>query len=311
MPRRMDSYSWAIIAIIAVTLAVGLWRRFELTFVLLFGLAAIMVAQMIAPDVYLVETGRPVFHGNVTHWDLAFRPLYLDPVQADRLYTVITSMFIHSGPVHLFGNMVYLLLLGVPLEQRIGRHGMLASFFIGGIAGVLLYAGANWGSGTYLLGASGAISGLVGTLFALYPKDRITMMLGPIILPNVPVWAGAMSWFVFSVALHMYTGGNVAWEAHLGGFMGGLLAAVAVGARVRERKERERPLADLSGLERLATTPRLMSDLDQLRGETDPAVRRAWLEDFAQHAKCPECGSPLELRKGRLECQCGFRAEAR
>jgi hypothetical protein len=72
---------------------------------------------------------------------------------------------------------------------------------------------------------------------------------------------------------------------------------------------RTEDLADYSALEPLATTKQLKDDLERIKNETEPAVRKVWLEHFVKNAKCPQCGGRLELKGGKLRSDCGFEAK--
>jgi membrane associated rhomboid family serine protease len=292
----MDPYSLVIIGIIVVILALGTRKRFDLVYLLVLGNLAILFVDIISPAAKL---------------DLAFRPGYLST--GENLYTLFTQMFVHAGFVHVLGNMLFLFLLGIPLEQRIGKKRFALVYFAAGIAGALMAAVVRWDPPwVSVLGASGAISGLVGALLVLYPRDEIPMMLGPILLPKVPVWAGAISWLVFAVLFAAIGGGNVAWEAHVGGLLAGLAIGLVIGRGVQEQRARERAPVDYSKLEPLATTAALRNALETIKTEKQPDIRRAWLEYFADHATCPNCkDGKLKYKGNKIVCPCHFEMEIR
>jgi membrane associated rhomboid family serine protease len=222
-------------------------------------------------------------------------------------------MFIHYNFAHVIGNMLFLFFLGTPLEARIGKRRFAVVYFTAGIAGSLLAAVYFILLGEHLdifmLGASGAISGAVGTLLVLYPRDEIPMFLGPLFLPRVPVWLAAFSWFVLDVLLVFVTSPNVSWQAHLGGLVAGMAVGLLLGRRAEESRKREEAPRDYSKLEAMATTPQLRSALDRIKDEAHADVRRVWLEYFAEHASCPVCGGKMKYRKERFTCQCGKEIE--
>lgn len=290
----MEPLSLIIIGIIIATLVVGALKRFELTTVLVAGNLIIFFVSLFA------NQGR-------LYADLAFQPI--DLRNGTDLYTAFTSMFLHDGFGHIIGNMLFLYFLGTPLESRIGKARFAVVYFSAGIAGALVAAIVALGLGTgltvYMVGASGAISGVIGTLLVLYPRDEFPMFLGPIFLPKVPVWLAALGWLFFSVILAILVSSHVSWEAHIGGFMAGLVVGLLIGRHVEEeRRKAEAPL-DLAKLQPLATTPQLRNALEQAQADNHPDVRKAWLEYFAEHAQCPQCGGKMKFRKDRFICQCG------
>jgi len=301
----MHPASLVVIGIIAATLIVGSRKRFDLTPVLMLGnLAIFFVEVLTAVRPELVITS-PVVQ------ELAFQPADLYNGQA---YTLFTSMFLHADFVaHLLGNMLFLFLLGTPLEQRIGKARFAAVYFIAGLAGTLAMGLVDAGSPFVLiLGASGAISGAMGALLFLYPRDQIPMILGFLFLPQVPVWLAGVSWFLVSVVQYAaLTGSGVAWEAHLVGFLAGAAVAGTLGRREAARRQEAARPSDYAVLEPLATTPQLRNALEMIRKEEHQDVRRAWLEYFAEHASCPQCTARMRYRNGRMICPCGGELEVR
>jgi membrane associated rhomboid family serine protease len=295
----MELLSWVIIGLIIATLALGMVKRFDLAAVLVLGNLAI----------YFIS----LFANGALYPDLAFQAA--DLKTGSNLYTIFTSMFIHASFAHIIGNMLFLYFMGAPLEARIGKARFALVYFTAGIASVILAAVVVFGLGnnpySYLVGESGAISGVVGAFLVLYPRDEFPMFLGPIFLPKVPVWLSALGWLFFAVLLQVLVPSNTSWEAHIGGFMAGLVVGLLVGRRVEEQRRREEAPLDLSKLEPLATTPALRNALENLRNDNHPDVQKAWLEYFAEHAKCPQCGGKMKYRKDRLVCQCGKEIELR
>ncbi len=296
----MELASLLIVAIIIATLALALLKRFELTPLLVLGNLAIFFVMLMPFTSELAVFG-----------DLAFQPSDLQ--SGTDIYTLFTSMFIHGSFLHVIGNMLFLFFLGSPLEARIGKRRFAIVYFTAGITGTLLAAIYYYALGLniniFMVGASGAISGTVGTLFALYPRDEIPMFVGPLFLPRVPVWLAGLSWFLLSVILVSVTASNVSWQAHLGGFMAGLVLGLAFARRVEEARKKEEAPRDYSKLEALAATPQLRSALESIKDESNKDVRKVWLEYFAEHSTCPICGGKMKYRKDRFVCQCGKEVE--
>jgi len=293
----VDILSLIAIVIILATLVFGLWKRADLTPVLIMGNMLVFLLTILS----LEQIGS--YHYYRVLPDLGFRPVYLQT--GENLYTLLTQMFAHAGIVHILSNMLFLYLVGTPLESRIGKRNFAAVYFSAGIVGVLAESLAQWGSEVLILGASGAISGAMGALLILYPRDEIPFFLGPIFLPRIPVWIAIGSWFGLQVILAFTDPGQVAYMAHLGGFLAGALVAYL--RRMDARKEKVY-VYDINSLEQLATTPELMEALDRIRGETNQDIQRAWLEYFAARATCPRCRSRMRLSGNKIRCECGFEA---
>ena len=143
------------------------------------------------------------------------------------LLTVITSIFIHANWLHLLGNLAYLWVFGMPVEQRLGSLGLLAVFLLGGaLANVILILRVPQ-LDTPIIGASGAISAVVGAYLGLFPGRRIGLFL-PLGLylqfAQVPALLVIGSWFTLQLLYTVFGPINaaVAWWTHVAGFALGL-----------------------------------------------------------------------------------------
>ncbi len=154
--------------------------------------------------------------------------------------TLLTAMFIHSGYLHLIGNMLFLFVFGPNVEARFGRLKYLASYLAFGLAGsaaMLVTSSVAGPPNIYIpeIGASGAISGVLAAYLVLLPNSRVLSAIGYFIMPVRAVWfIGA--WFVLQV-LYQLGGINtgVAYAAHIGGFILGLGLAALVRAAARRQ----------------------------------------------------------------------------
>lgn len=148
--------------------------------------------------------------------------------------TVFTSMFLHGGWMHLAGNMLYLWIFGNNVEDAMGHKRFLAFYLVCGVCAVFAQALPDPGSTIPMVGASGAISGLLGAYLLLYPHARVVVLV-PIFyfirVMYLPAWIVLALWFVFQLINSAATagsgGGGVAFGAHIGGFIAGM-ALVAV-----------------------------------------------------------------------------------
>ena len=147
------------------------------------------------------------------------------PLQAAFL-PLVTSMFLHGGLVHLVGNMLFLWIFGDNVEDFYGHFTYLLFYLVCGIGAGLLHVLFNWNSTLPSLGASGAISGVMGAYLVLYPRARILTLVFIFLIP-VPAVIILVLWFVMQFAsgissLGMAASGGVAWWAHVGGFLLGM-----------------------------------------------------------------------------------------
>ncbi|MET8411380.1 rhomboid family intramembrane serine protease [Streptomyces sp. NPDC005195] len=145
--------------------------------------------------------------------------------------SVLTAMFLHGSWLHLLGNMLFLLIFGNTIEDRLG-HVRFALFYVAcGYAAGYGFALVNDSSSDPLLGASGAIAGVLGAYLVLYPRARVWVLVPFLVfLPlRLPAWLVLGFWFalqaVYSSGGGVSTAGTVAYEAHVAGFLAGMLLA--------------------------------------------------------------------------------------
>jgi membrane associated rhomboid family serine protease len=144
----------------------------------------------------------------------------------------LTTMFLHGGWLHFLGNMWFLKVFGSKVEDRIGHGRFLVFYLIVGVLASMFYIYFNPRSSMPVIGASGAIAGVMGAYFVLFPRARILTFIPIIIIPwfiEVPAVFFLGLWFllqVFSgtaVQVLPSSGEGVAWWAHIGGFIAGVL----------------------------------------------------------------------------------------
>lgn len=178
--------------------------------------AQAIVEQVSAYDLFLFRYG--------------FRPA------APSLVTLFTSLFLHGGWLHLAGNMLFLWIFGDNVEQRLGRGAYLLVYLLSGVASILFFATFVLASPLPLVGASGAISGVLGCYFFWFPRNQVKVFifLFPFIMNTFLIPARLVLGFYLLVDnlipfLLTHGGGTgVAHGAHIGGFLTGLGAALAV-----------------------------------------------------------------------------------
>lgn len=142
-------------------------------------------------------------------------------------FPFLTSMFLHSGVLHLLGNMLFLWVFGDNVEDYLGHFKYLLFYLICGVGAGLAHTLINLISTVPALGASGAISGVMGAYLVLYPRSRVLTLVFIFLIP-VPAIIVLGWWFVFQFlggldSLGMRSSGGVAWWAHVGGFLLGMV----------------------------------------------------------------------------------------
>lgn len=143
--------------------------------------------------------------------------------------TVFTSMFLHGGWMHLIGNMLYLWVFGNNVEAAMGQVRFVVFYLLCGVAAVFAQALPDVSSEVPMIGASGAISGVLGAYMLLYPRARVTVIIPIFIIiqtVRVPALLVLGIWFLmqlFSSVMSTGSGGGVAFGAHIGGFVAGML----------------------------------------------------------------------------------------
>jgi len=174
----------------------------------------------------------------------AMRPYYI--VQGEKLYTLFTSMFLHarflSGLLHIFGNMLYLYVFGDNVEDVFGHASYLVFYLVSGLAAsfahIMSITSFNPDDG--VIGASGAIAGVLGAYLVLYPKAKVltVIFLGwPIIVP-VPAVMFLGFWFFMQWLYGFFdVSGGIAYWAHIGGFIAGMILALLFGRRRKQARE--------------------------------------------------------------------------
>jgi membrane associated rhomboid family serine protease len=149
------------------------------------------------------------------------------------IYTPLTSMFLHGGWAHLLGNALFLWIFGNNVEDSMGRLRFLVFYVLCGLAAAAAQVAVNPASAVPMVGASGAISGVLGAYLVLYPKVRIRVLLVLFIfiqVISVPAYLVLLEWIVVQLISGLPqlgavkgASGGVAFFAHIGGFVAGLL----------------------------------------------------------------------------------------
>ena len=157
---------------------------------------------------------------------------------------ILTSMFMHAGWLHVIGNMWFLWIFGDNIEDYLGHFKYLVFYLLSGIGASVFHILLNAHSTVPSIGASGAIAGVMGAYFVLYPRARVLTLVPLIIFFTfwwLPAWIFLGYWFLIqflsgaatSIAYTSQTGGGIAFWAHVGGFAAGILMIKIMPARVR------------------------------------------------------------------------------
>ena len=143
--------------------------------------------------------------------------------------SVITSMFLHGGWMHVIGNMLYLWIFGDNVEDRLGHFRYLLFYLIAGTAAGITQVALQPASALPTIGASGAIAGVLGAYLVTFPRSRVLTFFPPIWFFELPAFAYLVFWFLLqllegfgSLGAPAETGGVAVW-AHVGGFVSGVV----------------------------------------------------------------------------------------
>lgn len=146
-------------------------------------------------------------------------------------FTLVTSIFVHGGLLHIAGNMLFLWIFGDNVEDSFGHVVFLVFYVLSGVAASMVHVLIDPSSTVPMVGASGAIAGVLGAYFLLFPRAQIqTLVILPlyISMARLPALLFLGFWFLFQVlssGAAASAGGGVAWFAHIGGFVVGIACA--------------------------------------------------------------------------------------
>jgi membrane associated rhomboid family serine protease len=150
---------------------------------------------------------------------------------------MISYMFLHGGWMHLLGNLLYMWVFGPKLERTLGSGCFTVLVIISAVAAALAQAWTDPSSAVPMIGASGGVSGILGAYLMLHPRTEISLIVPVVIVMRVvylPAWVVLAAWFVLQLlyANLPAAGGGIAFSAHVGGFVAGLVLAPLLTARL-------------------------------------------------------------------------------
>jgi membrane associated rhomboid family serine protease len=317
--------SWLAIALIAAALALAWSRRFLAS-------AALAIANVL---VFALSVFGPLRQGILGATDLASQAP-IDAVHGElALYTpnlvalaplgflqVVTNMFVHQNLLHILGNMVMLIAFGIPFEERIGHRRFLAIYLASGLAGSITEVALNVHGSTLLMGASGAIFGIMGAFAARYPNQVVGVPV-PLFLffIRIPmrVVMGTLLYIAYQVFYILYLTvvpgdaslSHTAYGAHFSGLAVGILLGLTLLPKGRPAGG---PVpVDLEAFSPFAQDKATQNVLSQMRANNDePAVFQAWLDRFFRTATCPTCSHRVVPHHGgEIVCTQGHKFDVR
>jgi membrane associated rhomboid family serine protease len=196
-------------------------------------LTPIVTYALVAINVlfFLVElSGGDAF---INRWSFVPARFLANPV--GDFITIFTSMFMHAGWLHLIGNMVYLWIFGDNVEDRLGHGLFLVFYLLCGIGATFAQLLFSMGSNIPNLGASGAIAGVLGAYLLMFPRQRVSVLMGRSVIPMSALIVIGF-WFVLqlfsgfsSITASSQAQGGVAYMAHIGGFITGAILTFVLG----------------------------------------------------------------------------------
>jgi membrane associated rhomboid family serine protease len=308
MVLSLSPVSLVAIAVIVAAIGIAWSRRFLAAGSL--AIANVIVFALTALGPYDRTAEMPVIHSELGLWspNLVQQPI-LGAIQ------LFTSMFVHAHVFHLIGNLITLLAFAMPFEERIGHRRLIAIYLSTGFVGSLVQVGVSAGDPILLMGASGAVAGIIGAFAASYPNLIVPLPLPLFIMMlfvRMRVWIAAMVFLALQlVSISVSGDSNVAYFAHLGGLGAGILLGWTV---VRPSAPARRPVAvDLGALSPFARDAGTTQALAQMKTNHDePQIFQAWLDRFFRTATCPTCGHKVMPRHhGEIVCTQGHRFDVR
>lgn len=295
-------YGWAFLALVVLGTAFIAVRR---------DVPKAYALGVLCFAVYALQFAAGAFGGESLVLEGGFS---VDGLLAGAWWSPLTSMYLHAGFFHLFGNLFVLLTAGPALEDRIGSRRFLVVYFAAGVGALLAHTAIAYAAPAIVdpadvaIGASGAIFGVLTAVAVRYPRLLLPTPLMFIIV-RLPAFVVLLIHLGFNLAYLAGDqfgpgAGGIAWWGHFAGFLVGLPFAYMLPARHEEVPTGTRGLPDPAKLEPLATTPELRALLDKVhqfspdaRTSHDSTFALAWVDRFLEKARCPACGRPF-ARKG-------------
>jgi membrane associated rhomboid family serine protease len=303
-----SSSIYVVIVLVAIMVGIypiAIWRKMSFTAATVFANAAIFI-------IYFGPNNADLYWDVVVN--LGFKNSSLHT--GEDLFTLYTHMYIHADFLHVIFNMFIFYLMGIHFEHRVGWKWMAIVYWTTGILGGGVLNGLITPvSDVPGIGASAAISGVIGAFAMMYPNDRVPMVIIFIILPRVQVAFGALVFILFQTFMAVFAFqlpglGQVSYTAHLAGVMVGVamgwvlakkgIEAPTPGAALGRKLDK----VDYQRMRSLIRKPANEDRLDALIVEDIPEVKEVLLEDLVSRLRCPDCDSIIMLHRGHtLKCE--------
>lgn len=219
-------------------------RRFPWVTLSLVVANAIVFAWMLRLSTSWLALSGPAAASFVDRFAFVPARLTAAPASPTVWLTVFTAMSMHAGWLHIAFNMLYLWIFGTALEDRLGRPGFLALYLGCGVVAALAQWAIAPASPVPVIGASGAIAGLLGAYLVLLPRNEVTVVIPLFVffeVATLPAWIPIVVFFVLQLAQAVVTlgdpaAGGVAFFAHVGGFVTGVVVAMPIAAASAMRR---------------------------------------------------------------------------
>jgi len=206
---RCLAFAWVTVSLIVLNCGAYLWEMVQLN----SGNGSVVAHFLMVPALVMaaIHSGDPT-------------------LLKDAIVSVFGAMFMHGGLMHILGNMVFLFTFGKAVENRMGKATYLGFYLLAGIAAAAAQIGSSPDSMVPMLGASGAIAGVLGAYLILWPKADITGYIFPVFVVRIRAYWFLIAWFVMQLlpifsSSGSTSGGGVAYWAHVGGFITGIIVA--------------------------------------------------------------------------------------
>ena len=290
----VDDVSVIIVAIIAITLAMMFSSRYNPVVTGCVGLVVVFFAS------YFLTGGDM----SVVWKDLGF--CTVDPFAPENLYRLLTSPFLHSDFIHLLSNVLFILIIGLPLSRRVSPLKVLYLLVFAEIAGMILYAVIT-PEPQILIGASIIVAGIVGIILAMFPNLEIVFP-APIKDTGVRIWMPAVFWIALQVMMAFGILGdqNVAYSAHIFGFVVGFTAGLISKSTILPwTLLRREQYVDVTIFGPYCVTDAQKNMYAEAMKSKDPAERDVWARHIAKNVVCPKCGKSFTIIRGKAVCSNG------
>lgn len=306
----MSLHVLSIASLAAIAAACGLaWsRKFLAVGSLVIANVVIFIATTLGPTAPCT-VGDETAIISVVQCELALHTDMLAAMQPLAFLQVFTAMFVHANFGHILGNLIVLLAFALPFEERIGHRRFLGLYLASGLAGTLAEIGVTWGQPVFMMGASGAVFGIIGAFAATYPNLVIPLPV-PLVLMMFFVRMRVILAAVLFAALQfasvlVFANDGVAYWAHLGGLAAGLvLGTLTHRASPQSRKPVAVDLKLLKPFAKDSGSQGALAKMEEYQGE--PQLFQVWLERFVKGARCPTCGHAVAPRhEGAFVCTHG------